>query len=46
MQGGQKVILFSTVSNIPRDEGPRQDLHEDISQIGSQNMSQTSAVCC
>jgi hypothetical protein len=39
-----KVIIFSTVSNIPRDEGPRQDLHEDMSQIGSQNMSQTSPV--
>jgi hypothetical protein len=39
-----KVIIFNTVSNIPRDEGPRQDLHEDMSQIGSQNMSQTSPV--
>jgi hypothetical protein len=37
-------LLFSTVSNISRDEGPRQDLHEDMSQIFSQNMWQTSAV--
>jgi hypothetical protein len=37
-------LLFSTVSNISRDEGPRQDLHEDMSQIDSQNMWQTSAV--
>jgi hypothetical protein len=37
-------LLFSTVSNISRDEGPRQDLHEDMSQIESQNMWQNK--CC